>query len=229
MASIKFGNFIVDAKGKINGNVYSKNKGGAYSRVRVIPANPKSVDQMAVRASFTGFSQAWRGLTQVQRDSWNAAVGNYPRTNRIGDKHNLSGNALYNSLNRNLFDVGVAAISVAPTPASVGTVAISTAIADFSSQSLVITLTGAVPANTALKIFASPTLSAGVNSVGTKLRQFDTADAAAGPALTETTAYLAKFGAIGTTGSKIFISLIPVNKTTGQMGAAITATIIIQA
>jgi hypothetical protein len=229
MASIKFGNIVVDMKGKINGNVYSKNKGGAYSRVRVIPANPKSVDQMAVRASFTGFSQAWRGLTQIQRDSWNQAVGNFPRTNRVGDKHNLSGNALYNSLNRNLFDVGIASISVAPTPATVGTVSISTAVADNSSQSLVVTLGGAVPANTSIKVFASATLSAGVNSVGTKLRQIASYPAATAAALTLTTPYLAKFGAVGATGSKIFVSIIPVNETTGQMGAAITATIVIQA
>ncbi len=229
MASIKFGNFIVDAKGKINGNVYSKNKGGAYSRVRVIPANPKSVDQMAVRASFTGFSQAWRGLTQIQRDSWNQAVGNYPRTNRIGDKHNLSGNALYNSLNRNLFDVGIAAIAVAPTPTSVTPVAILTAVADNSAQTVVVTLTGAVPANTSIKVFASATLSAGVNSVGTKLRQIISYPAAQAAALSLTASYLAKFGAVGAVGSKIFISIIPVNETTGQAGAAITATIVIVA
>lgn len=229
MASIKFGNIVVDMKGKINGNVYSKNKGGAYSRVRVIPANPQSVDQMAVRASFTGFSQDWRGLTEVQRASWNGAVGNFPRTNRIGDKHNLSGNALYNSLNRNLFDVGIAALSVAPTPASVDTVAILTNVADNSSQTLVVTLTGAVPAATSIKVFASPTLSAGVNSVGTKLRQIISYPAAQAAALSLTASYLAKFGAIGAVGSKIFIKIVPVNETTGQLGAAITATVVITA
>ncbi len=229
MASIKFGNIVVDMKGKINGNVYSKNKGGAYSRVRVIPANPKSVDQMAVRASFTGFSQAWRGLTQPQRDSWNQSVGNFPRTNRIGDKHNLSGNALYNSLNRNLFDVGIAAIATAPTPASVTPVAVLTAVSDNSSNSVVITLTGAVPANTSIKVFASPTLSAGVNSVGTKLRQIASYPAATAAALTLTTDYIAKFGAVGAVGSKIFYSIVPVNATTGQAGAAITGTMIIAA
>lgn len=229
MASIKFGNIIVDMKGKISGNVYAKNKGGAYSRVRVIPANPRSVDQMAVRASFTGFSQAWRGLTQVQRDSWNQSVGNFPRTNRIGDKHNLSGNALYNSLNRNLFDVGIAPIAVAPTPDSVDTVAVSTAVADNSSQTLVVTLSGAVPANTSIKVFASETLSAGVNSVGTKLRQINSYPAATAAALSLTASYIAKFGAIGAVGSKIFFKITPVNETTGQAGADITGTIVIVA
>jgi hypothetical protein len=227
MASIKFGNVVVDMKGKVSGNVYAKNKGGAYSRVRVIPANPKSVDQEAVRANFTALSQAWRGLTQTQRDSWYQASINFPRKNRIGDVHNLSGNALYNALNRNLFDVGLSAIATAPTPASVGTVSIASVVADNSAQTLVITLDAVVPAGTRLKIFASATLSAGINSVGTKLRQIDTAAVGAGVALTETTAYLAKFGAIGAVGSKIFISLVPVNTTTGQAGATITATTVI--
>lgn len=229
MASIKMGNVVVDMRGKISGNVYSKNKGGAYSRVRVVPSNPQSTAQMAVRADFTTNSQAWRGLTDAQRASWNKAVGNYPRINRVGDSHNLSGNALYQSLNKNLADVGIAPISSAPAPASVETVTVSTAVADFSAQTLVITLGGAIPANTSLKVFTTETLSAGVASPGTKLRQLTSYAAAGGPGLTLTTPYLAKYGTIGAAGSKIFYKLVPVNATTGQLGAAITGVITIQA
>jgi hypothetical protein len=229
MASIKFGNVVVDMKGKISGNVYAKNKGGAYSRVRVIPANPKSVDQEAVRANFTSLSQAWRGLSQTNRDSWYQASINFPRKNRIGDVHNLSGNALYNALNRNLFDVGLSAIATAPTPASVGTVSIASVASDNSAQTVIITLDAVVPANTKLKIFASATLSAGINSVGTKLRQINTADVGAGVAIDVSVSYLAKFGTVGAVGSKIFISLVPVNKTTGQAGATVTFTSVIVA
>lgn len=229
MASIKFGNVVVDMRGKISGNVYSKNKGGAYSRVRVVPSNPNSSYQAAVRATFTSLSQAWRGLTAVQRTSWNQAVGNFPRINRIGDAHNLSGNALYVSLNKNLADVGISAISSAPAPASVTAVAVTTAVADTTLQTLVITLTGAVPANTSLKVFLTETLSAGVNSPGTKLRQIASYGNGDPAALTLTTPYLAKYGAIGAAGSKVFYEIIPVNETTGQLGASIKAEIIITA
>ena len=229
MASIKMGNIVVDMRGKISGNVYSKNKGGAYSRVRVVPTNPNSSYQAAVRANFTTNSQAWRGLTEAERTSWRQAVGNFPRINRVGDAHNLSGNALYQSLNKNLDDVDLGPISSAPAPASVTAVAVSTAVADTTLQTLVITLSAVVPANTSLKIFATDTLSAGVESPGTKLRQIQAAGNGDAAALSLTTNYLAKYGAIGAAGSKIFYKIVPVNETTGQLGAEISDSIIITA
>jgi hypothetical protein len=229
MAKIKFGNIVVDMRGKISGNVYSKNKGGAYSRVRVVPSNPKSVAQSAVRAIFTILSQAWRGLTSTQRLSWNQGVGNFARKNSLGDSHNLSGNALFVSLNKNLADVSIAQNDECPAPQAVESVTVATAVADESSQSLIVTLTGAVPANTSLKVMASPTVSAGVNSIGTKMRQIGSFAAAHAAGLTLTTTYLAKFGVIGAAGSKIFVELVPVNETTGQVGAAIRSEIVITA
>lgn len=229
MASVKFGNFIVDARGKINGNVYSKNKGGAYARVRVKPSNPRSTFQTAVRAILTSFSQSWKALTATQIAGWNQGAINYPKSNRIGDRHILNGNSLYVALNKNLADVGISGISDCPAPDSVDTVTVSTAVADNSAQTLVITLTGAVPSNTSIKVFTSGTVSAGVNSIGTKLRQVTSFASAHAAALTLTTPYLARFGSIGAAGSKIFYKIVPVNETTGQAGAAISGQIIIQA
>lgn len=221
MASIKFGNVVVDMRGKIAGNVYSKNKGGAYSRVRVVPSNPQTSYQSDVRADFTTLSQGWRGLTDAQRLSWVQAVSNYARINRVGDAHNLSGNSLYVSLNKNLLDVGIASNALAPAPQSVSSVAVSTAVADNSSNTVVITLTGAVPAATSIKVFLTDTLSAGVASPGTKLRLVQTFPAATAAALSLTAAYIAKFGAVGAAGSKIFYEIVPVNETTGQLGASV--------
>lgn len=229
MASAKFGNIIVDMRGKINGNVYSKNKGGAYVRTRVKPSNPRSTFQTAVRATLTAFSQAWKALTATQIAGWNQGAINFPKSNRVGDRHIINGNSLYVSLNKNLADVGLSGISDCPAPASVDTVAVSTAVADNSSQSLVITLGGAIPANTSIKVFTSGTVSAGVNSIGTKLRQVSSFNTGHAAALTLTTAYLARFGSIGAAGSKIFYKIVPVNETTGQAGAAISGEIIIQA
>ncbi len=227
MAKIKFGNIVVDMRGKISGNVYSKNKGGAYSRVRVVPSNPQTSYQSFVRGLFTFLSQAWRGLTPVQRASWNSGVGNFQRTNNLGDKHSLSGNALYVSLNKNLTDVNLPPIDECPSPEAVEVVEVVSAVADASAQTLVITLGGAVPANTSIKVFASPTLSAGVNSAGTKMRQITSYPAANIAALTLTTPYLARMGGIGAVDSKIFYEIVPVNETTGQKGASFRGVIII--
>ena len=228
MAIIKFGNIVVDMRGKVSGNVYAKNKGGAYSRVLVKPTNPKTAAQSLVRAAFTALSQAWRAITGTQRLSWNQATGNYPRINALGDSHNLSGNALFVSLNKNLSDVGIAQIDDAPAPATVEAVTVASAVADNSDNTLLITLDAVVPANTSIKIFASDTLSAGVNSVGSKLRQIGSEPAAAVALLDLTARYIAKFGAIGSVGSKIFFKLVPVNETTGQVGAEVRGEIVIQ-
>lgn len=229
MASAKYGNIIVDMRGKINGNVYSKNKGGAYVRTRVKPTNPKSEAQASVRQSFTELSQAWRGLTAVQRQSWSQGVANFKKINRVADSITLSGNSLFVSLNRNLADVGLPQINVCPSPEIVEAVSVDTAVADNSAQTLVITLAGTVPANTSLKVLASETVSAGVNSIGSKLRQIAVAGSGDAAALDLTAAYLAKFGTIGSTGSKIFYKIVPVNETTGQAGASVEGVITIQA
>ena len=229
MASIKFGNMIVDARGKINGNVYSKNKGGAYARVRVKPSNPRSSFQTTVRARLTSLSQAWKSLTATQIAGWNQGAINFPKSNRVGDRHIINGNSLYVSLNKNLADVNIAPISDCPSPASVTSVEITSAVADNSSQSLTFNLSGAVPANTSIKIFASPTVSAGVNSIGSKLRQISAYPSTSVSPLVVTTDYIPRMGAIGAVGSKIFYKIIPVNETTGQAGAAISGEIVIQA
>ena len=229
MASIKFGNIVVDARGKINGNVYSKNKGGAYSRVRVIPTNPRSAAQTAVRNFFTTASQAWKALTDTQRNGWVQSVAQFQRLNRLADKISLSGNSLYVSLNKNLADVGIAAISDAPSPQDVASVVVSSTAASTGGQTLTITLSGAVPANTSLKVFCSNAQSPGVASIGTKNRQIISFASAHAAALDLTTAYLAKFGTVGSLGNKIFYSIVPVNEATGQAGGAIRGVITIAA
>lgn len=229
MARIKFGNVVVDMRGKISGNVYSKNKGGAYSRVRVVPVNPRSAAQSAVRAIFTVLSQAWKGLSDPERQSWRAAVGGFPVKNSLGDSHNLSGNALYVALNKNLADVNLPAMAEAPTPQPVDTVEVLTAVADNSSQSLVITLAAVLPADTSLKIFLSNAVSAGVASIGSKMRQIDYRNSGDAALMTLTTEYLAKFGTIGQVGDKMFYELVPVSEVSGQLGASIRGVITIEA
>jgi len=223
MASIKFGNIIVAMSGKISGNIYSKNKGGAYSRTWVKPVNPKSTAQLGVRNTLTSLSQAWRGLTASVRQGWSAAVSNFQRVNRTADVITLSGNALYVSLNKNLADVGIAAITNAPAPTSVGYVSVLSTVADNSSNTLVATFTAVNDTNIRYKVFATPALSAGIDSAGTRYRQIGASGTAEASPFSLTALYGAKFGAVGGVGQKIFVKLVPVDISTGQTGSPIEA------
>jgi len=48
MAIIKFSAIVSDARGKIGGNVFSRNKGGSYIRSYVKPINPSTPKQTQV-------------------------------------------------------------------------------------------------------------------------------------------------------------------------------------
>ena len=115
MALIKMGAWIVDVRGKIGGTVFTKGRSGAVARNKVTPVNPRTSRQSAVRAALGALSQAWRTLTQAQRDAWNAAVSSFSKTNIFGDTVNPTGKNLYVGLNTNLEKVSASAIAVPPT------------------------------------------------------------------------------------------------------------------
>lgn len=116
MALIKLGAFVTEVSGKVGGSIFSRNKGGAYVKNRVVPLNPDTNFQSAVRAIFASISQAWSGLTQNQITAWNNAVGDFPYQNRLGEKKTLSGKALFQRLNDNLLNIGESLITDVPAP-----------------------------------------------------------------------------------------------------------------
>lgn len=64
--------FSLDASGTLAKAItFSKWKGRNYIRQRVIPANPKSVKQVSVRAMFKFLSQEWTNNTTGQKATWN--------------------------------------------------------------------------------------------------------------------------------------------------------------
>lgn len=83
--------FSLDASGTVgNAITFSKWKGRNYARKRVIPANPKSVLQVSVRAMMRFLSQAWTDVDSTPQGSWDApaAAENVSAFNAY-IKHNL--------------------------------------------------------------------------------------------------------------------------------------------
>lgn len=215
---LKFGALVVDGRGKIGGHVASKNRAGAYLRTKVTPVNPQTSYQLAVRNRLTGFSQGWRSLTQAQRDAWNAAVSDFARTDIFGDLKNPTGFNLYQRLNNNLAIAGIASISSPPLPQAVGQVAITTVSAAEGAGTLTITMDGAVPDETFVKVFATSPQSPGKSFVKSEYRLVAVIPAEAVAVYDLAAEYIAKFGSVGEEGQKIFVKLTPVNETTGQTG-----------
>jgi len=218
-AKIKFGMMMTDARGKLGGHVFSKNRAGAYTRTKVTPVNPQSSFQTAVRNSFAGFTAGFRALTSAQILAWNSAVANFTSTDVFGDIKQPSGINLYNRLNLNLANAGQVAISTPPLPTAVTPAVITGVIADVSLNSVSIaSALAAVPAGHTLIIEATAQLSPGKSFVKSEYRKITTAAAAAAFPIAAGVAYVAKFGAL-VAGTKIFVRVKTVSNTTGLSSA----------
>lgn len=114
MAKIKFGMMMTDARGKLGGQVFSKNRAGAYVRTKVTPVNPRTSFQMANRALLGNLSASWSGLTDDQRTRWNNAVEAWKKTDIFGDLKTPTGKNLFTSLNKVNAQVGNTFLSVPP-------------------------------------------------------------------------------------------------------------------
>jgi hypothetical protein len=215
---MKFGAIVVDGRGKIGGHVASKNRSGAYLRTKVTPVNGRTSFQQNVRNIFGGLAQAWRGLTQAQRDAWNSAVAAYAKTDIFGDLRNPSGISLYQRLNNNLLQAGEVMLETPPNPESVGICSAVSLSADNSTGALILTTSGACPNDSILKISATPSLSAGKSFIKNELRviAYAVTDFSAGVAITSD--YVLKFGSVGAVDSKITVQVTVINTNTGQAG-----------
>ena len=218
MAKIKLTAMVAEIRGKLNGTVFSRNSSGAYVRNKVTPVNPNTPDQSNVRADFTTVAQDWRDLTEAERDSWNQGVVAFSHTDVFGDNVPLSGFNLHQSLNLNLLAVGQSVITAPPLPAAVFNFTSASLAADFTLQTVTVTFAPAIPAGTSVLLKATAPLSAGKNFVKSELRQIDALTTAETSPHSAETEYIAKFGAVGAVGSKLFVELRAVDDGTGQGG-----------
>jgi hypothetical protein len=217
---MKFGAIVVDGRGKIGGHVASKNRSCAYLRTKVTPVNPNTSSQASVRGTFTDLSQGWRSLTQAQRDAWNAAVAGFATTNIFGDLKNPSGFNLYQRLNNNLISIGEAAIASPPLPSAVGSCVVIGITINTTGSIFVMSFNpDPVPADTAVKVFATSPQSAGKSFAKSEYRQISVMGAAQAAPYDLSNDYISKFGSLGSAGQKIFVKVLPINSVTGQAGA----------
>ena len=115
MAKIKFGAVVQDARGKIDGIVYSKNQFGAYVRQKVSPVNPKTARQTLVRERMTTLSKRFSTIiTQAQRDAWNFFGKVNPVVDVFGNPQATTGIIAYTRLNGVILNAGGTIIDTPP-------------------------------------------------------------------------------------------------------------------
>jgi len=90
------GTFRDDAGGIV---AYDTTKSGNIIRNWVMPTNPKSTLQTAVRADFSASATAYKALTAAQALAWTIAAAEYKRQNNLGTEYIFSGINLFVQVN----------------------------------------------------------------------------------------------------------------------------------
>lgn len=228
MAKFTPGAIVSEIRNKIAATVYSKNGSGAIIRNRVTPINRRSTGQTEQRQVLASLSSGWRGLTQAQRDAWNAAAPNFPQTDSLGQTVILTGEQLYVRLNANLTLIGAALITSPPVPTSFDPLTVS--IASLTAAAFTVGFTpDPVPTGFSLIIRATRPVSAGKQFFAQSEFRFVQAVAAAGvsPANIDT-AYEAIFGdKTGQVGQKVAVEAFLMEAATGLAGIPVRATAVI--
>lgn len=218
---IKWGMMMTDGRGKLGGQVASKNRAGAYVRTKVTPVNAQSTAQMGVRSNFATISAMWRGLTDENRASWNEAVNNWQKTDVFGDLKTPSGFNLFMRLCtplQNAFN-DVIIGSYAPSPVEMP--ALSTVSAEYVTGTSTLNLDTTVSNDVDLEfyvynVYATAPQSAGKSFVKNDFRLLGWVEANASTR-DITALYEAKFGEIPVN-SNIHVRVQALARATGQLG-----------
>lgn len=101
MAIFTPGPLVAEVRGKIGGQVFSRNKGGMYIKGFASPTNPNTALQSAVRSIFATLTNAWWDvLTLAQRAAWEDLAAANPIINQLGQSITLSGLNMYMRYNQ---------------------------------------------------------------------------------------------------------------------------------
>lgn len=222
MAKILFGMMMTDARGKLGGQVFSKNRGGSYVRRKVTPSNPRTLDQQANRALLGSTSRGWSSLTIAQRTAWNAAVVNWPKKTIFGGTKIPSGKGLYVELNKNLAAINESTINTPPAKADTPVLGLTAVNVDISDTILTPVYTG-MPGSYVLQLRATPILTAGTTNAKNRFRVIYAANDSDFDPEVAYAAWVNRFGAF-TAGANVQFSIALISPTTGQISVAETVT-----
>lgn len=224
MAKIKTSALVADIRGKVGGNVFSRNLGGAFVRVFTAPLNPQSNAQTVIRERVAHLSTLWRTLADGVRDSWNAAAANFPFEDVFGDTRFLSGQQLFMKFQSNLLAIDEDPVTAAPLPGALPSFDLDVPLHTVTDLDVEATGYQGPTANVSMIIRATRPLSPGrSNAYRADFKQIAVAPAATVVGSLDVSAsYEAVFGPLaGQAGQKIFFEAVPILVNTGQAASGV--------
>jgi hypothetical protein len=226
MSLVLYGGGVIDNRGSISGNTYSRSKFGATIRAKTSPINIKNNFTTRNRANLQTVSGLWQTtLTETERQGWNAFALVNPVTNVFGQISYLSGMQWFTKCAINQTNFGVPIVTTAPTvPAPSAPLSLSVAATNGSPGAIVITYTEPTLTGTpTLVVWVTPMLSPGLSFANNQFRLVTYVAPGGSPSDIEAD-WHTRFGAYPLVlGKKIFVMAYNMNVDNGTTSAAIIA------
>jgi hypothetical protein len=217
MAKVGFAGGVGEIRNSAGNVTYSRNRGGAYQRERVIPSNTITTARTNVRNALSAVSKAWAAtLNEEERATWRAFAENHSGPSKLGQRSHLSGFDWFCRLNQyqqlsgRPFIVAPPAIPTVTRPTKFSVVTPGGAGAWTISN-----ITPAPSVNEYLLIWGTQLLSVGRSNVNSFLR-FITFTPTHPPSSFNIRAnWIAKFGT-PSTGMRVGIGITTISSRTGN-------------
>ena len=191
--------------GKIGLQVFYPGRNGQVVRQWVVPANPKTGDQLLVRSHLTQVTRAWGSLTELQRQAWISAALNYNTNPVLGQSGKLTGAQLHTKINCALLAIGAAVVTLPPAaPSFAGTGCTALEITNTAGTIAIKLATSSTPPDGTMLRGSAPQSAGTYRAIS--LRLLGTLESPVGGKVDITAQYTAKFGA-PVAGQKLFVSV----------------------
>ena len=163
--------FFSDARNKLGGDVFARNRAGVYVRARVKPTNPQTTSQQANRAVFSTYATAWRSLSSSQITAWNQTAAASLLQDSLGNSFQPTGLQLYISCNKNIATLGGTPLASPPARRPTMPALTVDSFNFFSSGGTSATVYMTIPADftsftPGIVLYMAGPLSAGIRFVG---------------------------------------------------------------
>jgi hypothetical protein len=191
--------------GKLGTTVTWKGRNGMLRRWKAIPKNPRTSDQLVIRANLASQAAAYDQLTDAQQEAWIAAAARVQSKSSLGQSGPLTGCQLFTKVNCALLAVGAPTVTAPPAQPLPAVLPIDALEITNAAGAITLRLhtTDAPPDGTMLR--ASAPVNSGVRR-GSDYRLLGTLDSPVGNYVNITTAYTTRFG-VPAVGKRIFVSV----------------------
>lgn len=222
MASLLLGGGVIDARGSIGGNCFSRARSGATLKARIKGTNPISLRQSIARVNLNQVVKAWQfQLTDIDRLAWAAWASSNPVLNRFGQTVTQAAFNAFCQLNTRLLAITVPISLTPPASTAINTMVSLTITCDQGGSPIyeVNPQATALTGDEGFMLWLSPFVSPGKGFISHQLRLINNAISPAGSYDFEAD-YEAIFGSLNLpVGQRIFMRASVINVTNGLISA----------